>query len=60
MIVGVVLSVLGALISLCSLSCLTINRMQDTGKAKMSLTASIMFIIAGISVFFSIKTELKC
>uniref|UniRef100_A0A3Q0T201 Claudin n=1 Tax=Amphilophus citrinellus TaxID=61819 RepID=A0A3Q0T201_AMPCI len=48
MIVGVVLSVLGAGISIFSLSCLTMNKMQDTAKAKMSLTAGIMFIIAGV------------
>ncbi|KAL3988259.1 growth factor receptor-binding protein 2 [Sarotherodon galilaeus] len=48
MIVGVVLSVLGALISVFSLSCLTMNKMADSAKAKMSLTAGIMFVIAGV------------
>uniref|UniRef100_A0A3B4ZK02 Claudin n=1 Tax=Stegastes partitus TaxID=144197 RepID=A0A3B4ZK02_9TELE len=48
MIVGVVLSVLGALISVFSLTCLTMNNMADTTKAKMSLTAGIMFIVAGL------------
>ncbi|XP_071347832.1 claudin-18 [Trachinotus anak] len=48
MIVGVVLSVLGAVISVFSLTCLTMNSMEDTTKAKMSLTAGIMFIIAGV------------
>ncbi|KAF0047168.1 hypothetical protein F2P81_000801 [Scophthalmus maximus] len=47
MIVGVVLSVLGAVMSIFSLTCLTMNSMEDTTKAKMSLTAGIMFIIAG-------------
>lgn len=47
MIVGVVLSVLGTFISVFSLSCLTMNKMEETSKAKMSLTAGIMFIIAG-------------
>uniref|UniRef100_A0A3Q3IJR0 Claudin n=1 Tax=Monopterus albus TaxID=43700 RepID=A0A3Q3IJR0_MONAL len=48
MIVGVVLSVLGAVISVFSLTCLTVNSMEDTTKAKMSLTAGIMFFIAGV------------
>ncbi|XP_047446054.1 claudin-18 [Mugil cephalus] len=48
MIVGVVLAVLGTVISVFSLSCLTMNKMEDTTKAKMSLTAGIMFIIAGV------------
>lgn len=47
MIVGVVLGVLGAFISVFSLTCLTMNSMEDTTKAKMSLTAGIMFVIAG-------------
>ena len=47
MIVGVVLGVLGALISVFSLKCLTMNSMADSSKAKMSLTAGVMFIIAG-------------
>uniref|UniRef100_A0A673AQ50 Claudin n=1 Tax=Sphaeramia orbicularis TaxID=375764 RepID=A0A673AQ50_9TELE len=48
MIVGVVLSVLGAVISIFSLKCLTMNSMEDRTKAKMSLTAGIMFIIGGV------------
>lgn len=48
MIVGVVLSVLGSVISVFSLTCLTMNSMEDTTKAKMSLTAGIMFITAGM------------
>ncbi|KAM6920332.1 claudin-18 [Lycodopsis pacificus] len=48
MIVGVVLSVLGAVISVFSLACLTMNSMADTTKAKMSLTAGIMFLIGGV------------
>ncbi|KAE8291128.1 Claudin-18 [Larimichthys crocea] len=48
MIVGVVLSVLGTFISVFSLSCLTMNKMEESSKAKMSLTAGIMFIIAGV------------
>ncbi|XP_040000083.1 claudin-18 isoform X2 [Xiphias gladius] len=48
MIVGVVLSVLGAVMSVFSLTCLTMNSMEDTTKAKMSLTAGIMFVVAGM------------
>ncbi|XP_078119560.1 claudin-18 [Sander vitreus] len=48
MIVGVVLGVLGAVISVFSLTCLTMNSMANTTKAKMSLTAGIMFIIGGV------------
>ncbi|XP_062285361.1 claudin-18 [Scomber scombrus] len=48
MIVGVVLSVLGSVVSIFSLKCLSMNSMEDTTKAKMSLTAGIMFIIAGV------------
>uniref|UniRef100_A0A667ZKN8 Claudin n=1 Tax=Myripristis murdjan TaxID=586833 RepID=A0A667ZKN8_9TELE len=48
MVVGVVLSVIGSVISVFSLKCLTMNSMEDSSKAKMSLTAGIMFIIAGI------------
>lgn len=47
MIVGVVLNVLGAVISVFSLTCLTMTSIEDSTKAKMSLTAGIMFIIAG-------------
>ncbi|XP_044076289.1 claudin-18 [Siniperca chuatsi] len=48
MIVGMVLSVLGAVISVFSLTCITMISMEDTTKAKMSLTAGIMFITAGV------------
>ncbi|XP_073347569.1 claudin-18 [Pagrus major] len=48
MIVGVVLSVLGTFISVFSLTCLTMTSMANTTKAKMSLTAGIMFITAGV------------
>uniref|UniRef100_A0A8C6WWZ4 Claudin n=1 Tax=Neogobius melanostomus TaxID=47308 RepID=A0A8C6WWZ4_9GOBI len=51
MIVGVVLSVLATLLSLFSLQCLSMNKMQDSTKAKMSLTAGIMFISAGKGKF---------
>lgn len=47
MIVGVVLSVLGEFASTFSLSCLTVNTLENSTKVKMSLGAGIMFIIAG-------------
>ena len=47
MIVGVVLGVIGTIISVFSLKCLKIGSMEDSSKAKMTLTAGIMFIIAG-------------
>ncbi|XP_029380592.1 claudin-18 [Echeneis naucrates] len=48
MIVGAVLGVLAVLISVFSLSCLTITSTEEATKAKMSLTAGILFIIAGV------------
>ncbi|XP_041805837.1 claudin-18 [Chelmon rostratus] len=48
MIVGLVLGVLGAVISFFSLTCLTMTSMEDSTKAKMSLTAGVMFITAGV------------
>lgn len=48
MTVGVVLSVLGAAISALSLTCLKMTSMEDSTKAKMSLSAGIMFVVAGM------------
>ncbi|XP_038820426.1 claudin-18 [Salvelinus namaycush] len=48
MIVGIVLGVIGAMIALFSLKCLKMGSMEDSSKAKMTLTAGVMFIIAGI------------
>ncbi|KAJ8011383.1 hypothetical protein DPEC_G00057590 [Dallia pectoralis] len=48
MIVGIVLGVIGAMIAVFSLKCLKMGNMEDSSKAKMTLTAGIMFIIAGI------------
>lgn len=47
MIVGVVLSVLGTVITLFSLTCLTMTSVEEFTKAKASLTAGTVFIIAG-------------
>ncbi|KAM6948755.1 claudin-18 [Aplochiton taeniatus] len=48
MIVGVVLSVIGTVISVFSLKCLKMGSTEDSSKAKMSLTAGIMFLVAGL------------
>ncbi|KAG7526435.1 claudin-18-like [Solea senegalensis] len=47
MIVGVVLSTTAAVMSLFSLTCITMNSVNDSTKAKMSIGAGIMFIISG-------------
>ncbi|XP_010891673.1 claudin-18 [Esox lucius] len=48
MIVGIVLGVIGTMIAVFSLKCLKMGSMEDSSKAKMTLTAGIMYIIAGI------------
>lgn len=47
MIVGIVLGAIGILISICSLKCIRMGAMEDGVKANMTLTAGIMFIVAG-------------
>lgn len=47
MTVGMVLSVLAEFASIFSLTSLTVSTVEDSTKAKMSLGAGIMFIIAG-------------
>lgn len=47
MTVGMVLSVLAEFASIFSLTSLTVTTVEDSTKAKMSLGAGIMFIIAG-------------
>lgn len=47
MIVGIVLSVIGLLVAVFALKCIRIGNMDDSAKAKMTLTSGIMFIIAG-------------
>ncbi|XP_007107349.2 claudin-18 isoform X2 [Physeter macrocephalus] len=57
MIVGIILSVIGLLVAIFALKCIRIGNMDDSAKAKMTLTSGIMFIIsglcaiAGVSVF---------
>lgn len=47
MIVGIILSVIGLLVAIFALKCIRIGNMDDSAKAKMTLTSGIMFIIAG-------------
>lgn len=47
MVVGVILGVIGSVISLFSLKCFKMGSTEDSTKAKMTLTAGIMFVIAG-------------
>ncbi|XP_066497255.1 claudin-18 [Hoplias malabaricus] len=48
MVVGIVMGVIATGISLFSLKCFKIGSTEDTTKAKMTLTAGIMFLIAGL------------
>ncbi|KAG7321559.1 hypothetical protein KOW79_014417 [Hemibagrus wyckioides] len=48
MIVGVLLGLIGSVISLFSLKCFKMGSTEDSTKAKMTLTAGIMFVISGI------------
>ncbi|XP_063298313.1 claudin-18 isoform X1 [Pelobates fuscus] len=48
MIVGIVLGAIGLLISIFALKCIRIGSMEDSAKANITLTAGIMFIIAGL------------
>ncbi|XP_028260633.1 claudin-18-like isoform X2 [Parambassis ranga] len=48
MIVGVVLGAIGCLIAIFALKCLKMGNMEDNIKATMTLTAGIMFLLAGV------------
>ncbi|XP_062387267.1 claudin-18 isoform X2 [Sardina pilchardus] len=48
MIVGIVMGVISALISLFSLKCFRMGNMEDSTRGKMTLTAGILFMVAGI------------
>ncbi|XP_076583139.1 claudin-18-like [Chaetodon auriga] len=48
MIVGIVLGAIGCLIAIFSLKCLKMGNMEDNIKATMTLTAGIMFLLAGV------------
>lgn len=51
MIVGIVLGAIGCLIALFALKCLKIGNTEEKVKASMTLTAGILFIIAGSFLF---------
>ncbi|KAI5623698.1 claudin-18 [Silurus asotus] len=48
MVIGIILGVIASVISLFSLKCFKIGSTEDSTKAKMTLTAGIMFVIAGL------------
>ncbi|GAA6217737.1 claudin-18 [Lates calcarifer] len=48
MIVGIVLGAIGCLIAIFALKCLKMGNMEDNLKATMTLTAGIMFLLAGV------------
>ncbi|XP_060754210.1 claudin-18 [Neoarius graeffei] len=48
MLIGIILGVIGSVISLFSLKCFKMGNTEDLTKAKMTLTAGIMFAIAGV------------
>ncbi|TKS74111.1 Claudin-18 [Collichthys lucidus] len=48
MIVGIVLGVIGCLIAIFALKCLKMGNMEDNIKATMTLTAGILFLLAGV------------
>ncbi|XP_024421995.2 claudin-18 isoform X2 [Desmodus rotundus] len=57
MIVGIILGAISLLVSIFALKCIHIGSMENSAKAKMTLTSGVMFIIsglcaiAGVSVF---------
>nr|URX57494.1 claudin 18a [Lateolabrax maculatus] len=48
MIVGIVLGAIGCLIAIFALKCLKMGNMEDNIKATMTLTAGILFLLAGV------------
>ncbi|XP_036969482.1 claudin-18-like isoform X1 [Acanthopagrus latus] len=48
MIVGIVFGVIGCLIAIFALKCLKMGNMEDNVKATMTLTAGILFLLAGV------------
>lgn len=51
MIVGIVFGVIGCLIAIFALKCLKMGNMEDNVKATMTLTAGILFLLAGTVKF---------
>lgn len=58
MIVGIVLGAVGCLIALFALKCLKIGNTEEKVKASMTLTAGILFILAGS--FLLLETLSSC
>lgn len=53
MIVGIVLGAISCLIAIFALKCLKMGNMEDNIKATMTLTAGIMFLLAGAEMHCS-------
>lgn len=47
MIVSIVLSLIGSMVSILALKCIRLGTMEDTAKANLTLTSGILFIVAG-------------
>ncbi|XP_045906069.1 claudin-18-like isoform X2 [Micropterus dolomieu] len=56
MIVGIVLGAIGCLIGIFALKCLKMGNMEDNIKATMTLTAGVMFILAGVCGIAGVST----
>ncbi|KAM4821705.1 claudin-18 isoform 1-T1 [Thomomys bottae] len=55
MIVGIVLGVIGILVSIFALKCIRLGGMEDSAKAKMTLASGILFIISGICAIIGVS-----
>lgn len=53
MIVGIVFGAIGCLVAIFALKCLKMGNMEDGIKATMTLTAGILFLLAGAVMFCS-------
>uniref|UniRef100_A0A3Q1EXM3 Claudin n=1 Tax=Acanthochromis polyacanthus TaxID=80966 RepID=A0A3Q1EXM3_9TELE len=54
MIVGIVLGAIASFIAIFALKCLKMGNMEDNIKATMTLTAGIMFVVAGVVMLCSV------
>ncbi|XP_003476789.1 claudin-18 isoform X1 [Cavia porcellus] len=55
MIVGIVLGAISILVSIFALKCIRIGGMDDSAKAKMTLTSGIMFIVSGVCAIIGVS-----
>ncbi|KAM4041086.1 claudin-18 isoform 2-T2 [Anomaloglossus baeobatrachus] len=55
MIVGIVLGAIALLISIFALKCIRIGSMEDAAKANITLTAGVMFIVAGLCAIIGVS-----